>query len=398
MFDSFDIFNPIYTDILLSVFAIYLFALIISGEANDVKRGFAAFALGCGALMITKQMGIFFVALACILYLILSKKKIFTVIPVAAGIITSGIWKIYIGSLGLKGQFDLSLINPALLIRELFDSDSLRGKVTRTFIRQMFNMPLSLGPVQLTYFTAFIIGIGILLIIFKTGSAFLGNKKINTVAAIIQLGAIAYAGTLWLLYMFCFEESEMGSLASYDRYMSSYLLFMFGVYLLMLLGIYAGRHFGVVNTGTWCLILCVLVLIVGPVNLSCLMPQGIRLEPLEDYRYRSERIGQKVEAGSLVFIVSSYNDNNIMYTQYYLDDITFDVRHPHPEMCNIPAGDPEWDVVREDIASSDYVYVFDTTDTIQSEVGIYASDGQFDNERLYKVTATDGGFTLDLTD
>lgn len=398
LFDSYSIFNTIYTDILLSVFAIYLFALIISGEVKDTKRGFVAFVLGCGSLMITKQMGIFFVMAACVLYFVISKKKILTVLPVAAGLLTSGIWKIYISSLGIKGQFDLSLINPSVLLREVFDSESLRGMVTRSFVKQMFNMPLSLGPVQMTYFTAFIIGIGLLIIIFKFGSAFYGSKTVNAVAIVIQAGALFYAGALWLLYMFCFETPEMGSLASYDRYMSSYLLFQFGVYLIMLLGILAGRRFGIVNTGTWCLILCVLVLVTGPVNLSCLMPQGLRLEPLADYRYRSERIGQKVEAGSLVFIVSTYNDNNIMYTQYYLDDITFDVRHPHPEMCNIPAGDPEWDVVREDIASSDYVYVFDTTDTIQSEVGIYAADGQFDNERLYKVKATDGGFTLQLMD
>jgi hypothetical protein len=215
---------------------------------------------------------------------------------------------------------------------------------------------------------------------------------------VIELGAFAYAGALWVLYMFCFEEPEMASLASYDRYMSSYLLFQFGIYLLIMLGILSGRRFGVVNTGTWCLILCALIIAAGPLNLTCLMPQGLRLEPLADYRYRSERIGQKVESGSLVFIVSTYNDNNIMYTQYYLDDITFDVRHPHPEMINIPAGDSEWDVVREDISTSDYVYVFDTTDTIQSEIGIYADEGQFESERLYKVEAADGGFMLQLMD
>ncbi len=397
-FDSFNIFNTIYTDILLSVFAIYLFALVISGQTNDMKKGFIAFVIGCCGLMITKQMGIFFVALACVLYFILSKKKALTLIPLVSSFVVSGIWKAYIKSLGISGQFDLSRIDPSLLLKELFDTESLRGSVTRVFLKQMFNTPLSLGAVEMTFFTSFIIGIVLLIIIYKFGSAFFGSKTVNAVAIVVQLGALAYAGALWVLYMFCFEEPEMASLASYNRYFSSYLLFQFGIYLLILLGAFAGRRFGVINTCTWCIILGILICVAGPLNLTCLMPQGLRLEPLNDYRYRSERIGQKVEPGALVFIVSTYNDNNIMYTQYYLDDITFDVRHPHPEMINIPDGDPEWDVVRDDISTSDYVYVFDTTDTIQNEVGVYAATGSLDDERLYKVDHTGDGFSLVLAE
>ena len=44
------------------------------------------------------------------------------------------------------------------------------------------------------------------------------------ILSLYTCGTIGYGLTLGILYMFCFSEAEMARLASYERYMASYLL------------------------------------------------------------------------------------------------------------------------------------------------------------------------------
>ncbi|MCR4788631.1 MAG: hypothetical protein K5888_08590, partial [Lachnospiraceae bacterium] len=387
MFDSYDIFNTIYTDLYIAAAAIYLFAFILCLGEEEGKTETGAVILISSAILLSKQIGIFFAGLSFVLYFLVTKKKIRTVFCVLIPAFSFLTWKIYIKILGLSGQFELGRISIKTLFKELMSFESTRSIVTREFLKSLFDVQLSWGIVPLTFFGAFIVCIAALIFLYRYGKDGFGTYRINITSVMVLAGAIGYIGTLYVLYMFCFEEYEMRILASFNRYMSTYWLFAIGLIAIMLLSLRKE-----ITLSAWFILLAVLVCVCGPMNLSCLKPQVLRGELMKEYREFAEQVIGMAEPGDRIFVITPNRFLDNMYLQYYLDDIDL-IDGEYDYMAEISAGDPGWEAIENDIVQSSYVLVMDPTDAMKEEFAD-KTDGDLKDGCIYKVETDGRSFML----
>ncbi len=223
-------YNTIYVDWTLCIFlAFNLFFIYRNKEYDNVF--YFLITLSFTTLIFMKQMGIPFYMLS-MLYLVLKmclvdKKKFdinFLVCTIIVPILAFITWKHIISTYGIVGQF-----NVGETIKSLFDSNKVidpnlplyRPTVFKYFISQIIKRPLFLHPFKMPFF-----------VVIAIQSIFL-IKNNRYLGAVYLFGSLAYSFTMLILYLFSFSYEEALELASFDRYMNSYLICGFALCLMI---------------------------------------------------------------------------------------------------------------------------------------------------------------------
>lgn len=234
-------YNSIYVDWALSLFAAYsFFMVVIDHEWNWFS--YFVLSLNLSAILMIKQMGICYYLI--ILFFAFTKiafvDKKLNLKELALGVgCFVGIplcfylsWKAMIAFYDLTGQFVVSNMKfkDVLDIMRWDYSEQWRSVAYSNFRYEISNRPLLLHPFEMTYPIASLI-LGLLLIVSTR------IKKSSLFAFVsYMIGAVGYAIVIMLLYMLAFDSSEAPALASFDRYMISYLFF--GIVLVFMCAFY----------------------------------------------------------------------------------------------------------------------------------------------------------------
>ena len=228
-------YNTIYVDWTLCIFlAFSLFLVYKEKEYNTVF--YALLSLCLTTLLMMKQMGLPFYMLVMLFALIkvffIDKKKdyikslIFLIIIPFLIYMT---WKIVIKNYGIVGQFSVSDVLKEILAlikgSGISEESAYRIEVFHYFIKELFTRPLFLHPIKLSFFVVVLIQVFILCILKIKNNYYL--------AGVYLFGSIAYSFTMLMLYMFSFSYEEALELASFDRYMNSYLIAGFALCLMV---------------------------------------------------------------------------------------------------------------------------------------------------------------------
>ncbi len=213
-------YNSIYLDWVIVVLAASIFFLYhFEGFSffNDIL-----YALGLSALLLSKQICIAYyliIGFYMILTVFLKKdtKQIRTLIILAViPLLFYLSWSILIRISGWHGQFVVSDISLSDLLKQCVTPGSYARTIARTFLIALLTRPMSYYPIPMSYFVVIlVVCIAIWLI----------NKKNLPFVCCIIIGALGYAFTVMLLYMTTFSPEEAARLASFDRYINSYLFF-----------------------------------------------------------------------------------------------------------------------------------------------------------------------------
>lgn len=228
-------YNTIYVDWTLCIFlAFSLFLVYKEREYNTVFYVLLGTCLT--TLLMMKQMGLPFYMLVLLYFvikvLIIDKKKDYLksiVLLVAVPFLIYLTWKLVIKRYGIVGQFNVGSTLKEILTMikggSLSEESAYRPIVFRYFIKELLTRPLFLHPIKLSFFMVAVIQVVIIFL--------LKHKYSNYLAGVYLFGSLAYSFTMLMLYMFSFSYEEALELASFDRYMNSYLIAGFALCLML---------------------------------------------------------------------------------------------------------------------------------------------------------------------
>ena len=404
----------IYLDLFLPLFYV---SLILMAEDRELRRsgfGFTMILLGQFGLIITKQMGLAFVLLVWFFYTMLealelssegkvsqekkSGRWVILAVKSLAILITPAvsysIWNHYITNLGLTGQFSFEIINVGTIIRILAGGgDYIQHLTYVKFIRALFTTNLGTGIFSMTYASAVLLAFCMLAVLAYLFRTVVHRGEILPYAVLFAVGSAGYAFTMLVLYMFCYSEGEMSVLASYERYMSTYILSEYVILFLLLLRLLARKKVDVCTYPVALGMLGIGLLMAGTGGVSQLMPQMF-CEKDGDYKEQADEIQRLTPADTEVFLISSHNDVYTYILTYYLDDRRIDKRYLTSNVATWGADNTDyWNAVLNCIREDGYVYLYNVTDEVRDALGQYMDD-EFVEQALYAAVEENGELRL----
>lgn len=397
-------FNTIYTDLLMPVLYVYIMYVIMDRSLRRSGFGYCSIVIGQICLMISKQMSISFVLLAWLFFTVTEitdsgspepyfKKRPLFLLCRSGGVLLLPLlanmsWSHYIGTLGISGQFNLSALSLGAFL------DIIKGGGTyaqhnayKDYINALFTMTQSSGTFELPYAAAVLLAVCILICLYYLFRRVMDKKELAGYLSVFLTGNVCYALTMLVLYMFFFSESEMIQLASYQRYMCSYVVSEYLLLLLILISLLTRAKFDFMNFKYLTASLGVCMLIFDASKLSNLSPQLFNGMPLSDYHSRAEKLQQLSEDGDSIFLVSTSNCATMYFLNYYLDDREFDARYLYSDVALQSAENAEyWNTVIDCIKENDYLYVYDSADPASTMLGQFAEDKTLYDDAVYEIS------------
>ena len=235
--DSALVYRSIYVDWPMALFGAYTIYLILFGIRENKPADLFAAGACIFTLLSMKQMGYILAFMAVIIFLIqrhfVEKQplKLSYLALLLCPVLLRFVWKLYCDAIRVSGdaQFlPLDLIQKSLsLVSGRWQLEGWQTEAFRNFMKAISTRPLIVFPLNLSYYPiALIITLGMALLLRKS--------KHFYVPLLYLLGSIAYSVVMLLLYMFPFGSFEGPTLASFNRYLFSYLYL--GICFLVLLG------------------------------------------------------------------------------------------------------------------------------------------------------------------
>lgn len=403
-------------DVFMPLFYVALIMVISDKELRKSGLGFITILLGQFGLIITKQMGISFVLLVWFFYtlseMLDAEKRLEEKLPrmVAVGMrslvvlvtpfISNAIWSKYILKLGLDGQFSIGQVSINTLLRILVGGGDWVQHVTfARYIRALFTTNISTGLFSMNYVSAVILSFCILLVMAYVFRTVVYKREMLRYGVLFALGSAGYALAMLTMYMFCFSEYEMSILASYGRYMSTYIVSQYLILLLLFIKLLDRKKVDICSWTVTFGLLGIGLLILGVDGQVKLMPKKFtgKDPELVIYKEQADCIQENVPEGTEVFLISNHNDVDTAFTSYYLDNRRIDERYA---TSNVATWGPEntdyWNEVLSCIWEDGYVYICDATENVVNVLGEYTADGQIADHTLYRVNEERGEFILEV--
>ncbi len=414
LFDASGTLSTIYIDLVPPILFAYAVLLI----TNDIKKGtifgYVSLLLTVSALILTKQISIAFIMLIWLYYTfvifsaggkknfekkLFVKKIILSVSTLILPAINYFIWSKYTAGLGLAGQFNLNKIKIFALWGIARGRGTEEQNLTfKNFIYALFSKKINTGFLELTYFSACAVALAILIlcyIIFKNRYDF---KKFLRDTVVLACGSLGYAFTMLILYLYCFSETEMVELASYQRYMSAYVLGQFLIIIPMVIQFTAKSFKPKAEYKRFIIVLVAIMLLCEPVRFANLIFSQYNPEPSDKMEKSFEinaaqKIQNNTEPGSKIFFISAYNVRHIYYINYYLENRKMDSSYLYDKISR--ESDTEyWEKVIDTIYENDYLYIYDSSESVKVNLDKYMTEGTAEYQTLYKINRENGKLVL----
>ena len=405
-FDCYNIFNTIYTDLFMPILYVYCIMLIINKTAIQSKFGFLCFCTGMSALILSKQMSISFVMLAYAFFFIsyLGEKSSLVLcekiknrkasntiailtIPPALVSFNYYLWGNYISSLDISGQFDLNQINIGTIFEILLGGGTdIQHETFEKYFSALFSWDLFDGIFRMTYVSSLFVALLMIIVIYYFNKNYCSRKMALEISALFIVGSIGYAFTMFVLYMFCYSDSEMLQLASYARYMDSYIVSEFLILFSWLIYLVRQKRPSYINCKNLLIIFMVFTVVLSPAKLVCLMPQLIQGEPLHTYREQAEMLQNKTYEEAKILVISNNNVQNIYYLNYYLSNRKMDTRYLYENISQVDAEDSEyWTDIIECIEENDFIYIIDASENVTLKLTSFTDSNEIKDRTIYQV-------------
>ena len=371
-------FNTLFIDLAMPIIYAYAISFIIDGTEENKTWRYIAILVTQTALILSKQMSIAFVLLAWFIYTALiifdgEKGNAAKKAALSAGVLVVPginyiIWSRYIKSLGILGQFSVSNMSIKTIASILCGGGSEDQRYTyRSYIKALYSTELSSGIFNLTYISAALLALLLIFAIYKLNNDKTLKKKYISYAALLTIGAAGYAFTMLITYMFSFTHEEMLRLASYQRYMSSYVISEGLVVMYLLLDTLRKKEFSLCTFKRAAALLALALLVFDSSKLECLCPRIFYDEAFYSYRVRAEKIQSNTDSDANILLLGSDNIWQGNYINYYLDGRYIDV------VGSWGTGSVEdegyWSAIEAALDDNDYVYIYDTSENVNSVMG-----------------------------
>ena len=211
--------GSIYVDYPIMLYYAYLFLLTLKLKDN-VLYDYILFVISLSMFLLTKQVSIalYLVILLLFVCLYFNKTKEFFIklsSIIIFPLLTYKSWSLVIRNIDVFKQFDISIRDVLSLSNGLSD---IQASTSSNYLSALIKTGLTNGPLKLPYVLLCVIVLILLMLFIKDNI----RTKASIISSII-VSFVGYALLMYVMYMFCFSEQEMNRLASYTRYMGSFV-------------------------------------------------------------------------------------------------------------------------------------------------------------------------------
>lgn len=191
---------------------------------------------------------------------------------------------------------------------------------------------------KITYFTGLNIIFGLFLLLISSKEE---KLKSNITYSILYLGGYAYYIAIMILYFFCFVAYESLRLASFIRYMNTYLLFLLAITAMIFFQKITYSKKTELNLAIFLVFIAIFNIVRGEINIKIPYKNtSITNRYLED----SKIIESNTKEDDKIYIISQKNDGSSFFTLSYLTS-------PRKyNMDNFSIGKSEGDIFTKDIS------------------------------------------------
>ncbi len=398
-FDVYGIFHTIYTDMFMPVLYVYCMSLILTGDVRNTGFGRICFVCSLTALILSKQMAAAFVMLVWLTYfmMVFTEEKgwkrslgkyITMVLALVLPAVNYGIWRNYTRSLGLTGQFDLGQVNIKTILAILTGNGTRTQTDTwKAYFGALFQRSVFAGITPMTYVSSFFVALLLLYVIWRFLDSSMEKRQALGLGLVFTCGTLGYAFTMFVLYMFCFAESEMVILASYERYMDSYVVSEFLILLILAVRAAERRFAGMITPKNVALFLCGSTVVLGPAKLYNLSPQAMKGNPAGMYYDLARTLVSNTEYGSSVLLLSTGGmPQNEYYINYFADgrEISLTCAYEIPDFME----EGYVELIQDTLERMDYAFVINTSEEMDSALADLTGGVKLKENCVYQVEHT----------
>ena len=379
MFDTHRVMNSIYNDYLLSIIVVYSLLKVLFSKELLSKSFIYNLCIVLVFLLLTKQISIAFYLMILFFYVIRiikedkNKKDYIRIIIflILIPLIFLSTWNIYLEQFEMTKQFVISNINIFELKNIIINSSNIKHIIYTNFIDSLINYKISFFNLfELSYLKSFIFFTLLYLLIYRKQ-----NHSLKLYLTVL-IGMVGYAFLMLILYLFCFGD-EGYTLASFDRYMDTYLLIEFLIIIYYIL--IKKKYYIIVIT------FIILVIFVEKSSLHYLKPVIIKTEITKE-EIVAKDIVNKTKENSKVFLLSQDTGSTYQFSVKY---------YANPRITNLKYYDLPLDNAKEFfdrevnnyMLGYDYLYVVNTTREINNKYDLFRN---IKNKELYKIINNNG--------
>ena len=398
LFDMHLIMNSIYNDYILSILVAYIISLIIIEK--DKLSNYLLFnvSLVSTFLLLTKQISIAFYAMIIFFYLIclrknvkLEKKKIIKllIVLVITPLLFYKSWSLFVDHYNIFKQFNTSDIKFNELIDVFFNTSNEKHVIVSNYIKSIFNEKLSVFNLfNISYFSSFVV-YSVLVIIFTIKNTMYSRLNIFKYYLTILLGFIGYSLLMLILYIFCFG-GEGYTLASFNRYMDTYLLIEYiSLFIILMKNNEDNNKFI-----SYLIIMGVLIVVIPRASFKRIIPR-ISKPKIRNEEIISKTIEEKIGKGKNVYILAQDTDGFYQFSiKYYANPIITNVyNYSFPLTCETDCKELYKKTTMEYMLKFDYLYVYNTTKEVNDKYDFIFKN--IKNDGIYKIKNIDDKLLLE---
>lgn len=348
LFDQHDIINTIYIDYTVSLLTAYMLSIVFIEENNLTKFNIINLIIGLSFLILSKQIGLPFCLMIIFLFILKTILKtkpnksmiinilLVTIIPI---IFFFG-WNKYVSKLDIEKQFVISNVIEKRV--EPWQKEALNN-----YLIAIKNRSLLTSYIKLSYIFLLII---VLLLLYLVCKKIYNKKEIIILGSTYTLGFIGYFLVMLGLYTTSFGPYEGVILASFDRYMPSFVLICISsIYMIYI------KNSSLKKT---LIILTILLLIQNPIKLKRLIPKVKKTEE-HIFQIQADKIKRNTKANTKVFLIAQNTSGEYQFgVKFYLDTQTTNLNSFNLPTSNIDDYEKYYNEnIKEYMLEFDYLYL-----------------------------------------
>lgn len=413
LFDGHHILNTIYIDYFLVVLVSYLLFVIFSSD--DLTRPFTILILmtGFSFLLLTKQMGLPFYLMCLFLYCfelvskekgrikgIFTKEKVVKIVGIISLLILFPLflwksWNSYTNSLKIDKQFELSDI-PITELKDILingKGEEYQQEIVSRYFEAIKKQSISTSYVPITYGSGILLVILLLLLECYLFRNKIKKRKFIELMITLFIGSIGYFLVMLILYVFSFGEVEGLALASFNRYMPTYLLI--GLSISYMIFIYYDSRYSKNSFKSYLILIIILILLQTPSNLKSLIPK-VRKTPMNDYQYHASMIEKKTEPFAKVFLLVQNSEGDYQYAvKYYMNPRITNLTNFSFPVENITNYQEYFHhYIKNELVKYDYLYIVRMDDVVKEKYDFLLKDYNLVENKVYKIVYKKGNLEL----
>ena len=396
-FDLHGIVSSIYNDYFMAVLVAYSLSIVFFSSDRKSLFTLVNLSIASSFLLLTKQIGLTLYLMVLFFYFvslfldrdkkIINKKNIKFFIKVllillVIPLLLLSYWNNYVKTVNIPSQFNTSDIKLSKLYSIYMGRSGRNDQkiAASNFITSITTQSISTSYIQMTYIQAILLGLFLLYVIYIKNKDLIKKNKIYLLLITLSIGALGYAFVMWCTYIFCFRDTEAIYLASFDRYMSTYVLVV--MYFAIMLLIYCCYRENKINNIIYVAI--ILFLMTAPSKISYLTPNIIKKDK-SIYEVNAEIIREHVKDNAKVFIVAEDSSGEYQYyVKYYANPIITNMKN-----FNWPTDDDTdyydyYNSIKDKIKNYDYLYIASVNDKFKENYE-FVFDGEIKQHQLYKI-------------